>query len=178
MCPFGVVEKRSDRMGAGFFEAAAHYDADPEALKQLIAEQPNDLHRSDRAGLTLLHYACREGHLEAVEMLFEAGVPLEAQDRDARTPLHLACLMATKVGHTRGRDHLRITNFLLDRAGAATSTVDKYGHTPLSYLPQRLKSLGLMTEKMDGRSAVWSIEQVRRAPVRLPALFRAPSPTH
>jgi hypothetical protein len=45
-------------MGAGFFEAAAHFDADRgDALAQLIKLQPDDLGLSDRAGLTLLHYA-------------------------------------------------------------------------------------------------------------------------
>jgi hypothetical protein len=103
-------------------------------------------------------------------MLVEMGVALEAQDRDARTPLHLACLMAEKLNLTRGRDHLAITNYLL-KENAATSTQDKYGHTPLSYLPQRMKSLGLMTEKTNGRGAVWAVEQVR-ARAALPCVAR------
>lgn len=68
-------------MGAGFYEAAAHFDADPAPLKQLVTES-DYLGRSDRDGLTLLHFACREGHLTAVVMLVEAGVALEVQDRE------------------------------------------------------------------------------------------------
>lgn len=147
-----------DHMWAGFYEAAACFDEDPDALTRLI-ESNTDLGRSDRSGLTLLHYACREGHLEAAVMLVEAGVPLESQDRDARTPLHLACLMAGKFEKTRGRDHVAISTYL-QQEGAATSTQDKYGHTPLSYLPQRAKRIGLMTASEDGSKAIWAVEKV------------------
>ena len=142
----------------GFYEAAAHFDLDPNPLRELINSTAN-LGRSDRHGLTLLHYACREGHLAAVVMLVEAGVVLEAQDRDARTPMHLACMMAGKPGHTRGREHVAICQYL-QQEGAATATQDKYGHTPLSYLPERAKRIGLMTPKVDGQGAQWAVEVV------------------
>ena len=143
---------------AGHFESASHYDENPQPLRDLI-NSTADLGRADRMGLTLLHYACREGHLDAVVALVEAGAPLEAKDRDARTPLHLACMMAGKLEQTRGQDHVAISNYL-QYEGAIPSTQDKYGHTPLSYLPQRAKRLGLMTPSVDGRSAVWAVEQV------------------
>ena len=56
---------------SGFFEAAAQYDAEPGALHALIEGNPAMLGRSDTAGLTLLHYACKEGHLDAVIQLVE-----------------------------------------------------------------------------------------------------------
>ena len=143
---------------AGFYEAAAHFDADPQPLRDLINSSA-ELGRADRLGLTLLHYACREGHLAAVVLLVEAGVQLEMQDRDARTPLHLACMMAGKLQHTRGREHVAISQYL-QQEGAATATQDKYGHTPLSYLPQRAKRIGLMTPAVGGEGAIWAIEQV------------------
>lgn len=143
---------------AGHFESASHYDENPQPLRDLI-NSTADLGRADRMGLTLLHYACREGHLDAVVALVEAGAPLEAKDRDARTPLHLACMMAGKLEQTRGQDHVAISNYL-QYEGAIPSTQDKYGHTPLSYLPQRAKRLGLMTPSVDGRSAMWAVEQV------------------
>lgn len=143
---------------AGFYEAAAHFDEDPQPLTDLI-NSSNNLAQSDRLGLTLLHYACREGHLRAVHMLVEAGVPLEAQDRDSRTPLHLACMVADKPQLARGRDHVAIAQYL-QQEGAATATQDKYGHTPLSYLPMRAKRIGLMTPSVDGQGAQWAIEVV------------------
>jgi ankyrin repeat protein len=66
---------------AGYYEAASNFDEDPTPLRTLI-ESSASLGRSDREGLTLLHYACREGHLDAVIMLVEAGVALEAQDHE------------------------------------------------------------------------------------------------
>ena len=143
---------------AGFYEAAAHYDADPQPLKTLI-DSGNRIDRSDRLGMTLLHYACREGHLDAVVDLVEAGAMLEAQDRDSRTPLHLACMMAGKLQHTRGREHVAISTYL-QQEGAATSTQDKYGATPLSYLPQRAKRVGLMTPHVHGPGGAWAVEMV------------------
>ena len=145
---------------AGFYEAATHFDMSSEPLKELLRGSV-DLGRTDRLGMTLLHYACREGHLSAVQMLVESGVPLETQDRDARTPLHFACLMAGKLERTRGREHVAISEYLVQE-GAATSTQDKFGHTPLSYLPQRAKRIGLMTPAVDGREAQWAIEQVSK----------------
>ena len=66
---------------AGYYEAAQLFDEDPTPLRNLIASGQS-LGRSDRDGLTLLHYACREGFFDAVRMLVEAGVALEAQDRE------------------------------------------------------------------------------------------------
>ena len=150
---------------AGHFESASHYDENPQPLRDLI-NSTADLGRADRMGLTLLHYACREGHLDAVVALVEAGAPLEAKDRDARTPLHLACMMAGKLEQTRGQDHVAISNYL-QYEGAIPSTQDKYGHTPLSYLPQRAKRIGLMTPAVDGRKALWAVEQVGKDGVPL-----------
>ena len=66
---------------AGYFEAAADYHLDAEKLGFLV-QSGADLSHRDRDGLTLLHYAARGGHLEAVKILVSAGVFLEAQDRE------------------------------------------------------------------------------------------------
>ena len=66
-CRFSIVRYTM----SGFFEAAAQYDAEPGALHALIEGNPAMLGRSDTAGLTLLHYACKEGHLDAVIQLVE-----------------------------------------------------------------------------------------------------------
>ena len=145
-------------MGAGFFDAATHFDAAPEALHDLI-DAGLDLARVDRDGKTLLHLACAQGHLAAVVLLAQNGVPLEAQDSDGRTPLHLACLMAGREG-ARGSEHAQVVAFLQEQ-GAATGTQDVYGHTPLSYLPQALKSVGRKkTAFVDGREPSWVVSVV------------------
>lgn len=144
---------------AGFFEAASHFDTDeggvgPNPLRKLI-EGGADIDRADRDGMTLLHYACREGHLLCVQLLLEAGVALEKQDRDARTPLHLACYMAGREGMSRGREHIDISIYL-QHHGASTAAQDAFGHTPLSYLPRGAKLVGLNTPAVLGTSAVWA----------------------
>ena len=144
---------------AGFFEAASHFDTDeggvgPSPLRKLI-EVGADIDRADRDGMTLLHYACREGHLLAVQLLLEAGVALEKQDRDARTPLHLACYMAGREGMSRGREHIEVSIYL-QQHGSSTAAQDAFGHTPRSYLPRGAKLVGLNTPAVLGTSAVWA----------------------
>ena len=147
---------------AGFYEAASHFDTKPgglgpNALYGLINGGAN-LDRADRDGMTLLHYACREGHLACVQLLIEAGVALEKQDRYARTPLHLACYMA-KREMSRGAQHLEIATYL-QQHGASTSPQDSFGHTPLSYLPRAAKLVGLDTPAVVGSSGVWATTHV------------------
>ena len=149
---------------AHFYEAAACFDdaASAAHLRELVASS-DDLGRSDRDGKTLLHYACREGHLKAVQMLVRAGVALEAQDRDGRTPLHLACLMANPSHRKgcRGNQHVSIAGYL-QHENACTSTQDKYGYTPLAYLPPEAKRVGLNVPSVDGRTATWTVSEVHR----------------
>ena len=158
--PTKVNVTSSGRAGmAGFFEAASHFDTDeggvgPGPLRKLI-EGGADIDRADRDGMTLLHYACREGHLLAVKLLLEAGVALEKQDRDARTPLHLACYMAGREGMSRGREHIEVSVYL-QQHGASTAAQDAFGHTPLSYLPRGAKLVGLNTPAVLGTNAVWA----------------------
>ena len=48
----------------------------------------------------------------------------------------------------------------LQEQGAATGTQDVYGHTPLSYMPQSLKSVGRKTAFVDGREPSWVVSVV------------------
>ena len=144
---------------AGFFEAASHFDLDPEPLRKII-EDGKYLARADGDGLTLLHFACREGHADAVTMLIEAGVHLELQDRNGRTPLHLACLFALK-NRSRGDGHIAITE-ILQSNHAMTNTQDNFGSTPLAYLPKAAKQIGIGTASTDGSGARWDIQEVQK----------------
>ena len=85
-------------------------------------------------------------------MLLEAGVSLEQQDRDGRTPLHLACTMCGK-GMTRGDGHVFIIDILQSNY-ALTSAQDNYGYRPMAYLPAGVKALGIKTPSVDGTGIV------------------------
>jgi ankyrin repeat protein len=44
-------------------------------------------------GLTALHYACEEGHVEIVPRLIAAGVKVNEKSANCRTTLHVACYL-------------------------------------------------------------------------------------
>ena len=71
--------------------------------------------RSFFSGVTPLHYASREGHIEVAHFLVECGADARAQDNYGTTPLHLA----SESGH------LDIVRFLIER-GADTRAQDYY----------------------------------------------------
>ncbi|KAL3927288.1 MAG: hypothetical protein SGPRY_002893 [Prymnesium sp.] len=142
---------------AGFFEAASHFDESPARLRSILSHG-RLLSRSDGDGLTLLHYAAREGHAQAVALLVQAGVSLELQDRDGRTALHLACLMCGQ-GRTRGSDHPAIVS-ILQQNHAMTSTQDNYGRRPLSYLPPEQKAVGIQTKSVAAPGGRWEVQEV------------------
>ena len=70
--------------------------------------------------LTALHFAARQGHVEAAQTLINAGANLDAQDNYGTTPVVMAVL----------NGHLGIAATLLE-AGADPNVQDRYGRTPL-----------------------------------------------
>ena len=73
-----------------------------------------------RGQLTALHFASRQGRLEAARTLIEAGADLNAVDEDGANALILATL----------NSHFDLAGMLLD-AGADPNVADIYGRTVL-----------------------------------------------
>ena len=71
-------------------------------------------------GLTSLHLASREGHVEVARFLVGCGADARAQDNNWSTPLHLAS----------EKGHLEVVRFLIER-GADARALDNDGTTPL-----------------------------------------------
>jgi ankyrin repeat protein len=71
-------------------------------------------------GKTPLHYAARDGHLEVVRLLLDAGAAIDDRDPNDITPLLLAA----------SNDRVAVAKFLISR-GADIQAVDWYGRTPL-----------------------------------------------
>jgi ankyrin repeat protein len=90
-------------------------------VKFLVAEHSQWVNARDPSrGLTSLHLASREGHMEIARFLVESGADARAQDSNWTTPLHLAS----------GRGHLEVARFLIERDADARA-LDNYWVTPL-----------------------------------------------
>ena len=73
-----------------------------------------------KGGLTALHFAAREGAIDAARALAAAGATLDVADPDGITPLHLAIINA----------HFDVAAVLID-GGADVNKADRVGRTPL-----------------------------------------------
>ena len=93
------------------------------SLKDFITKQqlnPNEV--KDSSGLTLLHLACRHGHLDIVQYLTkDQNCSPETTTPNGRTPLHIAC----KSGH------LHIVKCLITDHKCNPHCTDNDGYTPL-----------------------------------------------
>merc|ERR1712023_518557 len=78
------------------------------------------------AGLTALHKAIAQGHLEVTQALLSAGAAVNQADNDGWTALHYAA----------ARGHLEVTQALLS-AGADLDMLDSDGRTALDIAADR-----------------------------------------
>lgn len=102
---------------------------DAEALKELYVQKGISLLMCrTRYGESLLHMACRRGHLEIVLFLIEEGVPVRIVDNSGRTPLHDACWTTVP--------HLTLVEILIRLDPELLLVKDDDDLTPLQYVPQ------------------------------------------
>ena len=71
-------------------------------------------------GMTPLMYAARDGRMETVRMLLDAGADINARDANEITPLIAAIT----------NNHPDVARYLIER-GADIKAADWYGRTPL-----------------------------------------------
>jgi ankyrin repeat protein len=88
------------------------------ALQRLLT--PDNVDDVDLLGLTALHLAAWDGHLECVKWCVKMGANVNAEDNVEWKPLHIASL----------HGHIEVVCVLLD-AGAIVDATDKIGWTPL-----------------------------------------------
>jgi ankyrin repeat protein len=104
-------------------ETALHHAATGghKRVVSLLLKKGAKASKKDQWSRTPLMLACREGHLEVVEVLFEArkGLGLEETDGDGRRALHCAAIGG----------HKEIVTFLLSK-GAQANARDEDGSTP------------------------------------------------
>jgi uncharacterized protein len=105
---------------------------DVEILKLLIAAEPGpDFKRVNRYGGSALIPACERGHVEAVQLLIKAGVPVDHVNRLGWTGLLEAIILSDG-----GKPHQQIVKALI-AAGADVDLADKDGVSPLKHAKQR-----------------------------------------
>ncbi|XP_071085202.1 ankyrin repeat domain-containing protein 39-like [Haliotis cracherodii] len=108
----------------GIWSAALNGDL-TEVKRHLLKDIDAD--KTDKSGYTALHYASRNGHLDVVRTLVDAGAHVDVATKSGHaTPLHRAAYM----GHTD------IVKFLLSR-GADPVSRDLDEMTPLHKASER-----------------------------------------
>ena len=106
------------RDALSLLEAAGRGDVE-EVKRMLIRVDPNT---RDICGRAPLHYAAREGRVEAIKLLLERGAYPNAWDNGDKTSLHYAA----------ERGDVEIVRLLLEK-GAYPNARDYRGRTPLRY---------------------------------------------
>ena len=98
----------------------AALDGDVAALSAFIAAGVDIEAHDPKDGQTALHYACANGHTDAMAVLFKAGVNLENKDKFGFTALMIAA--------TQGE--AEVLKLLL-ATGANLNAMDNFGKTAL-----------------------------------------------
>ncbi|XP_075213422.1 uncharacterized protein LOC142319717 isoform X2 [Lycorma delicatula] len=94
----------------------------------ILVEAPRkcDINLQDMQGRSAVHYAAKQGHLDALQLLTRAGCQVDLGDADNHTPLHLAA----------ARDHVNVAELLIScGAGVNRKTSDKM--SPLHFAAAR-----------------------------------------
>lgn len=92
------------------------------AVRLWLDNTENDLNQGDDHGFSPLHWACREGRSNVVDMLIMRGARINVMNRGDDTPLHLAA----------SHGHRDIVQKLIQHK-ADVNAVNEHGNSPLHY---------------------------------------------
>lgn len=115
-------------------------------------QPPSGSQTPTTGAMTPLLYAARDGRLDIVRMLIEAGAAIEKAEANNITPLQMAI----------GNDNIAVAEYLLEK-GANPNSVDDYGRTPL-WLAVELRDLelGRGREGDNGIDRAAALELIKR----------------
>ncbi len=128
--PLPATPEQERARGYQLIEAAQKGD---EGLLQALLRSSPDLEVRDNQGLSALHWAAKNGHLHAVELLLKAGQNPRWACREGQTPLHEAVLGADRARMRAGFDESQWVKVIhaLMHGGADPHTVDRWGTSAL-----------------------------------------------
>ncbi|UYV82927.1 hypothetical protein LAZ67_22001411 [Cordylochernes scorpioides] len=87
-----------------------------------LDDTEHDMNQGDDHGFSPLHWACKEGRLNIVEMLINRGARINATNMGDDTAIHLAA----------AHGHREIVNLLIKNKATINAT-NEHGNTPLHY---------------------------------------------
>ncbi|KAF2825558.1 ankyrin [Ophiobolus disseminans] len=125
-----LAEDVVSRAGAGYVHVAA-YSGSPEIMR-MMAELKLSLRATDSRGFTALHYACRTGCREVLDVILKANVEVDARDQKGRTPMMLFLACSGWRTCDDPEEAGRILNILLAK-GASIRAKDSSGYQPIHY---------------------------------------------
>ena len=99
--------------------------------------QGADVNAVDEYGLTTLHYAINQGHINIVKLLIVQGACLDIKDNAGRAPIHYAAEAAYAASKPQ-KWSVGMVQLLID-AGADINVKDGIGWTPLHYAAYHFK---------------------------------------
>ncbi|MDP6680000.1 MAG: ankyrin repeat domain-containing protein, partial [Verrucomicrobiota bacterium] len=99
-------------------------------------------------GMTPLHHAAMYGHKEIAELLIANGADVNAKNKQAATPLHLAAL----GGH---KGHKKVAELLIN-GGADVNAKGLLGATPLDFsITKKQNEIHNLLRKHGGKTGDW-----------------------
>jgi len=116
----GAEVNAKDRWGGTPLRDAVRHGH--EKLARYLVSHGGMLGFDEVAASSELCEMARSGSLDIIKLMITCGAPVDAQDYDSRTALHLAC----------AEGNLPIVSYLLRGAGANINALDRWGSTPLA----------------------------------------------
>ena len=125
-------------MTSVLFQICCDRDPDPATQRTKILEalkQGDDIHATDKNGVTALHHAVRFRNPAAVQTLIEHGANVnQACRKSGSTPLHRAVVQTGAPGTAGKSEQAKQIIRLLLAAGALPTARNKLGKRPCDYV--------------------------------------------
>jgi ankyrin repeat protein len=134
------------RLAARGHRGVSSEDSSRTEIIRLLRDRKASINETNDYGLTLLHEAAANGHVEVARYLVDSGLQINATDKNHRTPLHYAAELASGPWGFRsdGAREIALVEFLLAR-GANVNSRSKVNNDYDGNNDERVTPLALAT---------------------------------